>query len=116
MAKKSMNSRATVKRKKIVARFALSAAALMAAFRSRPSPMERLKVHRKIQACCPQQRSGRQTGCVTAAGHCKPPWLLLTAIRLWPQTQVAEMAHKGPAARRHQNPAGETHSLATNSS
>ena len=49
MAKKSMIAR-DVKRKKMVDRFAAKRAALKSAFESASDPMERLDIHRKIQA------------------------------------------------------------------
>ena len=49
MAKKSMIAR-DVKRKKIVERYAAKRAALMAAFDAAKDPMQRLEIHRKIQA------------------------------------------------------------------
>ncbi len=49
MAKKSMIAR-DVKRKKLVERFASKRWALLEAFHSAKDPMERLEIHRKIQA------------------------------------------------------------------
>ena len=49
MAKKSMIAR-DVKRKKMVERYAAKRAALMAAFNAAEDPMDRLEIHRKIQA------------------------------------------------------------------
>ena len=49
MAKKSMIAR-DVKRKKLVERYAAKRTALMDAFNSAKDPMERLEIHRKIQA------------------------------------------------------------------
>ena len=49
MAKKSMIAR-DVKRKKTVERYAAKRAALMAAFNAAEDPMDRLEIHRKIQA------------------------------------------------------------------
>jgi small subunit ribosomal protein S14 len=49
MAKKSMIAR-DVKRKKMVERYAAKRAALKAAFEAAADPMERLDIHRKIQA------------------------------------------------------------------
>ena len=49
MAKKSMIAR-DVKRKKMVERYAAKRAALMAAFNAADDPMDRLEIHRKIQA------------------------------------------------------------------
>ena len=49
MAKKSMIAR-DAKRKKMVERFAAKRTALMAAFNAAEDPMERLEIHRKIQA------------------------------------------------------------------
>ena len=49
MAKKSMIAR-DVKRKKMAERYAAKRAALMAAFNAADDPMDRLEIHRKIQA------------------------------------------------------------------
>ena len=49
MAKKSMIAR-DVKRKKLTERYAAKRAALMAAFNDASDPMDRLEIHRKIQA------------------------------------------------------------------
>ena len=49
MAKKSMIAR-DVKRQKLVDRFAAKRTALKAAFEAAADPMERLEIHRKIQA------------------------------------------------------------------
>ncbi|MFN5696841.1 MAG: 30S ribosomal protein S14, partial [Cyanobacteriota bacterium] len=49
MAKKSMIAR-DVKRKKRVERFAAKREALKASFEAAADPMERLEIHRKIQA------------------------------------------------------------------
>ena len=49
MAKKSMIAR-DVKRKKMVERYAAKRNALMAAFNAAEDPMDRLEIHRKIQA------------------------------------------------------------------
>jgi small subunit ribosomal protein S14 len=49
MAKKSMIAR-DVKRRKLVDRFAAKRAALKQAFDEAADPMERLEIHRKIQA------------------------------------------------------------------
>ena len=49
MARKSMIAR-DVKRKKIVARYAAKRKSLIESFKSAKDPMERLEIHRKIQA------------------------------------------------------------------
>ena len=49
MAKKSMIAR-DAKRKKMVERFSAKRSALMAAFNAAQDPMQRLEIHRKIQA------------------------------------------------------------------
>ena len=49
MAKKSMIAR-DVKRKKMTERYAAKRAALMAALNAADDPMDRLEIHRKIQA------------------------------------------------------------------
>ena len=65
MAKKSMIAR-DVKRKKMVERFAAKRAALMEAFNSAEDPMDRLEIHRKIQAL---PATALPTVCATAAGR-----------------------------------------------
>ncbi len=58
MAKKSMIAR-DVKRKKLVERYAAKRKTLIDAFKSAKDPMERLEIHRKIQAlprnCAPNR-------------------------------------------------------------
>ena len=62
MAKKSMIAR-DVKRKKLVERYAAKRKTLIDAFKSAKDPMERLEIHRKIQAlprnCAPNRISGK---------------------------------------------------------
>ena len=65
MAKKSMIAR-DAKRKKMVERFAAKRTALMAAFNAAEDPMERLEIHRKIQAL---PATALLPGCAIAAGQ-----------------------------------------------
>jgi len=62
MAKKSMIAR-DVKRKKLVERYAAKRKTLIDAFKSAKDPMERLEIHRKIQAlprnCAPNRIRNR---------------------------------------------------------
>ena len=62
MAKKSMIAR-DVKRKKLVERYAAKRKTLIDAFKSASDPMERLEIHRKIQAlprnCAPNRIRNR---------------------------------------------------------
>ena len=62
MAKKSMIAR-DVKRKKLVERYSAKRKTLIDAFKSAKDPMERLEIHRKIQAlprnCAPNRIRNR---------------------------------------------------------
>ena len=62
MAKKSMIAR-DVKHKKLVERYAAKRKSLIDAFKSAKDPMERLEIHRKIQAlprnCAPNRIRNR---------------------------------------------------------
>jgi small subunit ribosomal protein S14 len=80
MAKKSMIAR-DVKRKKIVARFAVKRAALKAAFEAAADPMERLEIHRQIQGLHRCWATGKPRGYYRDFGLCR--------------NQLRERAHKG---------------------
>ena len=72
MAKKSMIAR-DVKRKKMAERYAAKRAALMAAFNAADDPMDRLEIHRKIQAL---PRKWPPAASAIVAGLRQTPWLL----------------------------------------
>ena len=73
MAKKSMIAR-DVKRKKMAERYAAKRAALMAAFNAADDPMDRLEIHRKIQAL--PRNSAPQPHSQSLPGHRQTPGLL----------------------------------------
>ena len=90
MAKKSMIAR-DVKRKKTVERYAAKRAALMAAFNSAEDPMDRLEIHRKIQALPRNSASIRVRNRCRATGKPRGVYRDFGLCR----NQLRERAHKG---------------------
>ena len=90
MAKKSMIAR-DVKRKKTVERYAAKRAALMAAFNAAEDPMDRLEIHRKIQALPRNSARIRVRNRCWATGKPRGVYLDFGLCR----NQLRERAHKG---------------------
>ena len=90
MAKKSMIAR-DVKRKKMVERYAAKRAALMSAFNAANGPMERLEIHRKIQALPRNSAPNRVRNRCWATGK---PRGVYRDFRLC-RNQLRQRAHKG---------------------
>ena len=90
MAKKSMIAR-DVKRKKMVERYAARRAALKAAFESASDPMQRLDIHRKIQALPRNSAPSRQRNRCWATGKPRGVYRDFGLCR----NQLRERAHKG---------------------
>jgi small subunit ribosomal protein S14 len=90
MAKKSMIAR-DVKRRKLVERFAAKRAALMAAFEAAADPMERLDIHRRIQALPRNSAPVRLRNRCWATGKPRGVYRDFGLCR----NQLRERAHKG---------------------
>jgi len=90
MAKKSMIAR-DVKRQKMVDRFAAKRSALMAAFEAAAAPMERLDIHRKIQALPRNSARVRLRNRCWATGKPRGVYSDFGLCR----NQLRERAHKG---------------------
>ena len=90
MAKKSMIAR-DVKRKKTVERYAAKRAALMAAFNAAEDPMDRLEIHRKIQALPRNSARIRVRNRCWATGKPRGVYRDFGLCR----NQLRERAHKG---------------------
>ncbi|MBM5815995.1 MAG: 30S ribosomal protein S14 [Cyanobacteriota bacterium] len=90
MAKKSMIAR-DVKRKKMVDRFASKRAALKAAMEAAPDPMERLEIHRKLQALPRNSAPSRLRNRCWATGKSRGVYRDFGLCR----NQLRERAHKG---------------------
>jgi len=90
MAKKSMIAR-DAKRKKMVERFAAKRTALMAAFNAAEDPMERLEIHRKIQALPRNSAPTRMRNRCWATGKPRGVYRDFGLCR----NQLRERAHKG---------------------
>jgi small subunit ribosomal protein S14 len=90
MAKKSMIAR-DIKRKKMVDRFAAKRAALKAAFEAAADPMERLEIHRKIQALPRNSAPTRVRNRCWATGKPRGVYRDFGLCR----NQLRERAHKG---------------------
>jgi small subunit ribosomal protein S14 len=90
MAKKSMIAR-DVKRQKLVDRFAAKRTALKAAFEAASGPMERLEIHRKIQALPRNSARVRLRNRCWATGKPRGVYSDFGLCR----NQLRERAHKG---------------------
>ena len=90
MAKKSMIAR-DVKRKKMAERYAANRAALMAAFNEADDPMDRLEIHRKIQALPRNSAPSRIRNRCWATGKPRGYYRDFGLCR----NQLRERAHKG---------------------
>ena len=90
MAKKSMIAR-DVKRKKMAERYAAKRAALMAAFNAADDPMDRLEIHRKIQALPRNSAPSRIRNRCWATGKPRGYYRDFGLCR----NQLRERAHKG---------------------
>ncbi len=90
MAKKSMIAR-DVKRKKLTERYAAKRAALMAAFNAAKDPMDRLEIHRKIQALPRNSAPNRIRNRCWATGKPRGYYRDFGLCR----NQLRERAHKG---------------------
>ena len=90
MAKKSMIAR-DVKRKKMVDRFAPKRAALKAAMEAAADPMERLEIHRKLQALPRNSAPSRMRNRCWATGKPRGVYRDVGLCR----NQLRERAHNG---------------------
>ena len=90
MAKKSMIAR-DVKRKKMAERYGTKRAALMAAFNAAEDPMDRLEIHRKIQALPRNSAPSRIRNRCWATGKPRGYYRDFGLCR----NQFRERAHKG---------------------
>ena len=90
MAKKSMIAR-DVKRKKLTERYAAKRAALMTAFNATEDPMDRLEIHRKIQALPRNSAPNRIRNRCWATGKPRGYYRDFGLCR----NQLRERAHKG---------------------
>ena len=90
MAKKSMIAR-DVKRKKMAKRYGAKRAALMAAFNAAEDPMDRLEIHRKIQALPRNSAPSRIRNRCWATGKPRGYYRDFGLCR----NQFRERAHKG---------------------
>ena len=90
MAKKSMIAR-DVKRKKTVERYAAKRKALMAAFNAAEDPMDRLEIHRRIQALPRNSARIRVRNRCWATGKPRGVYRDFGLCR----NQLRERAHKG---------------------
>ena len=90
MAKKSMIAR-DVKRKRMAERYAAKRAALMTAFNAADDPMDRLEIHRKIQALPRNSAPSRIRNRCWATGKPRGYYRDFGLCR----NQLRERAHKG---------------------